>query len=39
MEVLAPSTNAVTQMNGITTATSITPRKKDTGNDPKDNLW
>lgn len=37
MEVLSSSPGVI-QTNGTTTA-SITPQKKDSGNDPKDNLW
>ncbi|XP_055296541.1 cytoplasmic dynein 1 light intermediate chain 1 isoform X2 [Sitodiplosis mosellana] len=38
MEVLSSSSPGVIQTNGTTTA-SIGTQKKDSGNDPKDNLW
>lgn len=40
MGIIKQADNLGTQLNGsINTATSMTPKKKDTANDPKENLW
>lgn len=35
MEVISSSSPAIAQLNGV----SMAVRKKDIGNDPKENLW
>lgn len=39
MDVLSQSSADVTQLNGITTTSSSTPKKKDQSTDPIENLW
>lgn len=36
MDIMTSTATATTQLNGVSSTTS---RKKDNGNDPKDNLW
>lgn len=39
MTILSESVAATMQANGMSTTSLVTPKKNETGNDPKENLW